>query len=153
MLYAAVGIGLVAAAVGAAGAWRVQEWRHASINAETLEAAAETDRIRRQAAARDAERNDHATNQALARARAAALDARGDLERVRIEASAAAADTAASAPGCSDDGRLAVFARLLTEGAALVEEGGRRVEQLAAEKASLQRHAAEGPGLHIGDTP
>jgi hypothetical protein len=73
------------------------------------------------------------------------MDARGDLERLRLAASAVAPDPSASAAGCSDDGRLSSLARLLTEGADLVEEGGRRVEQLAAEKAALQRHVAEGP--------
>ena len=145
MLWHAAAAALVAAAVSAAGTWRVQEWRHASINAEAIEAAAEASRLRQMAATKAAERNDHATSTALARAHAAALDARGDLERLRFAAGAAAADHAASAAGCSDDGRLSRLARLLTEGADLAEEGGRRVEQLAAEKAALQRHATEGP--------
>lgn len=145
MLWHAAAAALVAAAASAAGAWRVQEWRHASINAEAIEAAAEVSRLRQQAATKAAERNDHATTQALARAHAAALDARGDLERLRLAAGSATAELASSAAGCGDDGRLAIFARLLTEGAELVEEGGRRVEELAQQKAALQRHAAEGP--------
>ena len=145
MLWHAAAAALVAAAVSAAGTWRVQEWRHASINAEAIDAAAEASRLRQMAATKAAERNDHATSTALARAHAAALDARGDLERLRIAAGAVAADTPASAASCSDDGRLAIVTRLLAEGAGLVEEGGRRVEELAQQKAALQRHAAGGP--------
>lgn len=145
MLWTHAAAAVVALGLGFTAGWQAQGWRHASINAEAIEAAAEESRLRQQAATRNAERNDHATTQALRRAHAAALDARGDLERLRIAAGAAAADTAASAAGCSDDGRLGRLARLLTEGADLAEEGGRRVEQLAAEKSALQRHAAEGP--------
>jgi hypothetical protein len=145
LIYTHAVAAVLALAVGFGAGWRVQGWRHAAATAEALEVAAETARLRQQAATQAAERNDRDTNQALARARAAALDARGDLERLRIAAGAVAADPAASAAGCSDDGRLAVVARLLTEGAGLVEEGGRRVEQLAAEKAALQRHAAGEP--------
>lgn len=145
MLWHAAAAALVAAAVSAAGTWRVQEWRHASINAEAIEAAAETSRLRQQAATKAAERNDRETSTALARAHAAALDARSNLERLRLAAGAVAPGPAASAAGCSDDGRLGRLAQLLTEGADLAEEGGRRVEQLAAEKAALQRHAAGGP--------
>jgi hypothetical protein len=143
MLWHIFAVAFASAALAGGSAWRVQEWRHAAINAEALEVVAEASRLRQQAATRNAERNDHATNQALARAHAAALGARGDLERLRIAAAAVAPDPAASAAGCSDDGRLGRLARLLTEGADLVEEGGRRVEQLAAEKAALQRHAAD----------
>lgn len=139
-LVAAVLAGLVA---GFGGGWKVQAWRWAAADAERAQVQAEAQRLAARAAALSAERNDRETFQALARARAAALDARGDLERLRGAAGAVAAAAPASAPGCSDDGRLAIFARLLTEGAGLVEEGGRRVEELAEQKAALQRHAAE----------
>lgn len=145
MIYTHMAAAVVALAVGFGAGWKTQGWRQAANAAEAIESAAEVSRLRQQAATKAAERNDHATTQALARAHAAALDARGDLERLRLAAGAAAADPAASAAGCSDDGRLGRLARLLTEGADLAEEGGRRVEQLAAEKAALQRHATEGP--------
>jgi len=145
VIYTHAAAAVFAMAVGFGAAWKTQEWRHGAARAAEIEAAAEVSRLRQQAATKAAERNDHATTQALARAHAAALDARGDLERLRFAAGAAAADHAASAAGCSDDGRLSRLARLLTEGADLAEEGGRRVEQLAAEKAALQRHATEGP--------
>lgn len=142
MLWRTVGIGLAALAVGAAGAWRVQEWRFGAIEGERLAAAAEATRLRQQAQAIAIERNDRETSQAMARARDAALVARGDLERLRIAAGGAGA-AQDPAPSCGDDGRLGQLARLLAEGAGLVEEGGRRVEQLAAEKSALQRHATE----------
>lgn len=145
MIYTHAAAAVFALALGFSAGWQTQGWRQAANAAEAIEAAAEASRLRQHAATRNAERNDRDTSQALARARAAALDARGDLERLRIAAGAAAANPAASAAGCSDDGRLGRLARLLTESADLVEEGGRRVEQLAAEKAALQRHAAGEP--------
>ena len=145
MIYTHAAAAVFAMAVGFGAAWKTQEWRHGAARAAEIEAAAEVSRLRQQAATKAAERNDHATTQALARAHAAALDARGDLERLRIAAGAVAADTPASAASCSDDGRLAIVTRLLAEGAGLVEEGGRRVEELAQQKAALQRHAAGGP--------
>jgi len=142
MLWHAVAVALVAASVGAAGAWKVQAWRWRAADADRIEAVAEAARLREKAQDIASERNDRETSQALARAHAAALTARGDLERLRSAAGGAGAVTD-PAPGCSDDGRLGQLARLLTEGAGLVEEGGRRVEQLAAEKAALQRHATD----------
>jgi len=145
MIYTHVAAAVLALAVGFSSGWTVQGWRHGAAQTEALEVAAESARLRQKAATQSAERNDRETTDALRKAHAAAMDARGDLERLRLAASAVAPDPSASAAGCSDDGRLSSLARLLTEGADLVEEGGRRVEQLAAEKAALQRHVAEGP--------
>lgn len=143
MLHTHLAAAAVALSIGFGAAWKTQGWRHAAANAEAAQVAAEATRLRQQAATKAAERNDLDTSQALARARTAALDARGDLERLRNAAGAFASTGEASAAGCSDDGRLSRLAGLLSEGAGLVEEGGRRVDQLAAEKAALQRHAAE----------
>lgn len=134
---------LTAVAVGFAAGGTVQGLRWAAADAARVELEAETTRLQMRSKATNAQRNDRETAQALSRARAAALDARSDLERLRNAAGAAAASTEPAAPGCDDDGRLARLAELLTEGADLAEEGGRRVRQLAEEKASLQRYAAE----------
>lgn len=145
MIYTRAAAALLALALGFTAGWQTQGWRWRAADADRIEATSEAERLRRMAQDRATERNDRETSQALARAHSAALAARGDLERLRVAAGAAAADPAASAAGCSDDGRLGQLTRLLAEGAGLVEEGSRRVEQLAAEKAALQRHLTEGP--------
>lgn len=134
--------------MGGTGAWKVQAWRHAAAEAERIQAEQEATRIKSTALAREAERNDRDTTDALRRAAASAAGARNDLERLRnATASIAPADPGAACE--PDDGRLARIAGLLAQGAGLVEEGGRRVEQLAAEKAGLQRDAASVRGVLV----
>lgn len=135
---------LLAALLGGGflGGWTVQGWRYRAADAARLEAEQEATRLKSTALAKGAERNDRETTDQLRRAVAAAAAARDDLERLRN--AAAGVEPANSGASCEpDDGRLRRLASLLAEGAGLVEEGGRRVEQLAAEKAGLQRDAAE----------
>jgi len=133
-------------ALGGTAAWRVQTWRWAAADAERVQATQEAARLQSAALAKSTERIDHDTHARLRRAAAAAAAAGADLERLRAAAGALAVPIApgAAGPACQpDDGRLGRLAGLLVEGAELAAEGGRRVEQLAAEKAGLQRDAAE----------
>lgn len=66
----------------------------------------------------------------------AALAARSDLERLRNSLAAVAAP--ATAASCPADPRLAGVARLLDEGAGLVEEGARHVDELRAQRDALK---------------
>lgn len=143
MLYTHAIAAIAALAIGATGAWKVQAWRWAAADAERIQAEQEDARLKSTALAKAAERNDRATTDQIRRAQALAVAARNDLERLRNAAGTigASADTATACE--PDDGRLERVLGLLAEGAGLVEEGGRRVEQLAAEKAGLQRDAAE----------
>jgi hypothetical protein len=139
-------------AVGFIGGWQVQGWRWRAADADRIEAEHEAARLKSTALARGAERNDRETTDQLRRALVAAAAARDDLERLRN----AAAGIGPADPGAAcepDDGRLGRLASLLAEGAGLVEEGGRRVEQLAAEKAGLQRDAAELRRVLVSDLP
>ena len=135
-------------ALGGITGWRVQSWRHAAQESERIQAEQEATRIQSTALSRSAERNDRDTTDALRKATAAAAGARDDLERLR-NATASIAPPDSPASGCADDGRLSRIASLLAEGAGLVEEGGRRVERLAAEKAGLQRDGASVRGVLV----
>lgn len=143
MLYTHMAAALAALAIGATGAWKVQGWRWAAADAERIQAEQDDARLKSTALARDAERNDRATTDELRRARAAAAGARDDLERLRSAASGISLRADPAAAGCPDDGQLERVIGLLAEGAGLVEEGGRRVDELAAEKAGLQRHITD----------
>lgn len=139
LLVAAVLAGLLA---GFTGGWQAQGWRWEAQDAERIQAESEAARIKTSALTRSAERNDHETTDRLRVAERAASGARSDLERLRNAASRI--DTAdPGAAGCVDDGRLSRVLGLLAEGAELAEEGGRRVDRLAVEKAGLQRDAAD----------
>lgn len=143
MFYVQLAAGLAAVAIGAAGAWKVQSWRWTAADAERIQAEQEDARFKSMALAKGAERNDRETTDQLRRAAAAASASRDDLERLRNAAGGISASADPGLTGCLDDGRLGRIAGLLAEGASLVEEGGRRVERLAAEKAGLQRAHAE----------
>lgn len=134
---------LVGLTIGGTAAYKVQAWRWAAADAERIQAEQEDARLKSTALARDAERNDRATTDELRRARAAAAGARDDLERLRSAANGISLRADPAAAGCPDDGQLERVIGLLAEGAGLVEEGGRRVDELAAEKAGLQRHIAD----------
>lgn len=140
----------------------LQSWRLGSAHDELARvrsehvaatmAAAEVSRIKSSALLRASEGNAHETDARLRAARTAAAVARSDLDRVRKSTGAlttADADDPESA-GCADDGRLGRLAGLLSEGAGLAEEGGRRVERLAIEKAGLQRDGTELRRLLVG---
>ncbi len=71
-----------------------------------------------------------------ARNQARALPARSDLERVQHSIAAIAAAPAASA--CGPDPRLARVLDLLGEGAGLVEESARHIEELRAKRDALK---------------
>jgi hypothetical protein len=138
LLGAALLAGLLA---GFTGGWQAQGWRWEARDAERIQAESEAARLKSTALSRSAERNDRETTDKLRVAERAAAGARSDLERLRNAASRS--DTADPAvAGCVDDGRLGRVLGLLAEGASLAEEGGRRVDRLAAEKAGLQRDAA-----------
>ena len=150
MIQAAIGIVLALVASLALQSWRlgaahdeIKAMRAAQVAAQLVEA--ESARMKATALTRATERNDRETQTRLAAARAAAAAARGDLQRVLDGASvlAASAPNDPGAAGCVDDGRLGRLASLLGEGASLVAEGSERVDRLAAEKAGLQRDAAE----------
>lgn len=143
MLYTHLAAALAALAIGSAGAWKVQALRWTAADAERIQAEQEVARLKSTALASAAERNDRATTDQLRRATALAAAARDDLERLRNAAGSVASSADPGAAICPDDGRLGRLAGLLAEGASLAEEGGRRVEQLAAEKAGLQRHESE----------
>jgi len=142
MIYTHAAAALVAMAVGFTGGWKVQGWRWTAVDAERIQAEQEDARLKSTALTRAAERNDRETTDKLRVAERAAAGARSDLERMRNAASRIEpADT--SVAGCADDGRLSRVLGILAEGAELVEEGGRRVDRLAAEKAGLQRADSE----------
>lgn len=143
MIYTHAAAALAALAIGAAGAWQVQAWRWTAADAERIQAEQDDARLKSSALMKAAERNDRATDEELRRARAAAAGARSDLERLRTAASGISLSADPAPAGCPDDGQLERVIGLLAEGAGLVEEGGRRVGELAAEKAGLQRDAAE----------
>ncbi len=65
-----------------------------------------------------------------------ALAARSDLERLQHSPDTITA--AAPAASCPADPRLAGVARLLSEGAGLVEEGARHVDELRAQRDALR---------------
>ena len=135
-------------ALGGTAGWKVQAWRWAATDAARIQAEQEATRLQSTALARSAERNDRDTTDALRKAAASAAGARDDLERLRH----ATASVQAGDPGAAcepERERLARLNGLLAEGAGLVEEGGRRVEQLALEKAGLQRDAAALRGVLV----
>lgn len=150
MIQAVIAIFLALVAGLALQSWRLGSAHDelALVRAEHVAAtmaAAESSRLKSSALLRASEGNANDTEAKLRAARTAAAVARNDLDRVR-ESTRALTTATADDPGhtaCADDGRLSRLARLLSEGAGLVEEGGRRVEQLAIEKAGLQRDGAE----------
>lgn len=142
VIYTHVAAAVLAGGIAFAGGWKVHAWKADSEQAASIEAAAESARLKGSALQNSAARTDLETTARLRTAEAAALDARSDLDRLRNEAATVAAADPGST-GCADDGRLERIAGLLAEGASLAEEGGRRVDRLAAEKAGLQQDAAE----------
>jgi hypothetical protein len=150
VIYTHLAAALVAMAIGAAGAWKIQAWRWTAADAERIQSEQDDARLKSTALARGAERNDRETTDQLRRATFAAAAARNELERLRNAANGVAAGADPGAASCPDDGRLSRLASLLTEGAGLAEEGGRRVEHLAAEKAGLQRDATEVRRVLVG---
>jgi hypothetical protein len=73
-----------------------------------------------------------------ARNAARALPARSDLASVQHSLSFIAAAPASAASGCVPDPRLSGIAELLGEGASLVEEGARHVDELRAKRDALK---------------
>lgn len=142
VIYTYVAVALVAAGIAFTSGWKVHAWKTDSEASAAKDAAAEVVRLKGKTLMQSTERNDRETTDRLRAAETSAAVARSDLERLRNEAAAAVAPDP-GATGCPDDGRLERIAGLLAEGASLAEEGGRRVERLAAEKAGLQRHQSE----------
>lgn len=73
-----------------------------------------------------------------ARNAARALPARSDLARVQHSLAVIAAAPASAASGCVPDPRLPGLLELLGEGASLVEEGPRHLEELRAKRDALK---------------
>lgn len=157
MLHAAAGV-LAALLLGLVLQTVRLSWAHdeiEDIRAEQVAAAlsaAEVARLQSTALLRATEGNANELQTKLRAATASAAAARSDLDRLRSAAAGvgAAPPDDPGAAGCPDDGRLSRLAGLLSEGAGLAEEGGRRVEQLAIEKAGLQRDAAQLRQLLVG---
>lgn len=142
-------VAAVSCAAGAAGAYKWQAYRWAAADAERIQAEQELTRAQNTALTRSAERIDRETTDKLRAAERAAAGARNDLERLRLAANQVQ-PVDPSASSSDDGGRLSRVLGLLAKGAELVEEGGRRVDRLAAEKAGLQRANAEIRGVLVG---
>lgn len=110
---------------------------------------ADVDRLKAQIAASEAARETEQANalkqaetlsayaSKLKRESSAAAAARSDLDRLRIHL-ASPSDSTADTCG-AERTRIGVLEQLLSEGAGLVEEGGRHVEQLRADRSALLR--------------
>lgn len=114
-------------------------WAEGKAAAARAQASEEARKVERTNAVATIRRMDNFA-QAQQRNAAAALPARSDLERVQhsIDRIASAPGPAASA-ACGPDPRLAGVLELLREGASLVEEGPRHLEELRAQRDALSK--------------
>jgi hypothetical protein len=134
MLYTHAAVALVACAIGATGAWRVQGWRQAQIELDRLEQQREVETQKRQANQGVLDRDNE--ERARLAARAAAADRQS--ERLRDEI-AYFAQRAASGPAVDES--AAVAFELLGECRERRKEVGREAARLAAQVGALQDYA------------
>lgn len=127
----------IAVAVGlfAAGAYSHHRWTEAKAAKAALQAEQQARKAERDNAVSLIRKMDSYSVTAVENQRRA-LAARTDLERVRNSLAVIAAPAASAA--CEPDPRLAGIADLLAEGAGLVEEGARHVDDLRAKRDALK---------------
>jgi hypothetical protein len=127
----------IAVAVGlfAAGAYSHHRWTEAKAAKAALQASEQARKVERDNAVSLIRKMDSYSVTAVENQRRA-LVARSDLERVRNSAAVLAASAPAAA--CGPDPRLAGVLELLAEGAGLVEEGSRHVDDLRAKRDALK---------------
>lgn len=104
-MYTYVATGLIAAMLAAAGAWRVQEWRHDAIDNERIEQALADQRLQAKATIRREEAVIAAQNESQVRTRRLRLDAdaaRAAADGLRASTDAALRAAAASLDACTD---------------------------------------------------
>lgn len=103
-MYTYVATGLIAAMLAAAGAWRVQEWRHDAIDNERIEQALADQRLQAKATIRREEAVIAAQNESQVRTRRLRLDA--DAARAAADWLRASTDAALRAATASHDACL-----------------------------------------------
>ena len=122
MIYTHAAAALIAAVLAAAGTWRVQEWRHAALDADRAAAAQEArrnqERATRETETRRQREVTHAQQQAADRASLARRDAdsaRAELDRLRHDITTARADAVPGSACAASDRRAAAAADILAE--------------------------------------
>ena len=123
------------ASVFCAGVYSHYRWAEAKAAKAALQASEQARKDERVNAVSSIRKLDNFAAAQAADARRA-LAARSDLEQLR--SSLAALASPAAPASCPVDGRLRGLADLLSEGAGLVEEGPRHVEELRAQRDALK---------------
>lgn len=146
MLYTHAAAALIAAALAAAGTWRVQEWRHAAINADRAAAAQEArrnhERATRETETRRQREVTHAQQQAADRASLARRDAdsaRAELDRLRNDITTARADAVPGSACPASDRRAATAEHLLAECSAAYQGLARTADGHAGDVRTLMQ--------------
>jgi len=146
VIYTHAAAALIAAVLAAAGTWRVQEWRHAAIDADRAAAAQEA-RRNQERATREIETNrqqkvTHAQQQAADRASVARRDAdsaRAELDRLRDDITTARTDAVPGSACASSDRRAAAAAELLAECSAAYQGLARAADGHAGDVRTLMQ--------------
>ena len=134
----AIKLGAISAAslaLFSAGAYSHMRWAGAKAAEAALLASEQARKVERESAVSAIKKLDNFAAEQAANERRA-LAARSDLERLRGSLAAIAGPTPAAS--CPVDPRLAGVVDLLREGAGLVEESGRHVDQLRAQRDALR---------------
>ena len=128
MIYTHVAAALLAAAIAATGAWKVQDWRYGAKEKERVESQMADERLAATARVRREESVIAAQNQSETRARAYRLDAdgaRAAADGLRVATAEALRTAAASHAACTE--RANTLGELLIT----VEEAGRNMAAIA----------------------
>lgn len=128
MIYTHVAAALLAAAIAATGAWKVQDWRYGAKEMERVEQELNDERVRAATQIRREEAVIAAQNQAQARARSLRMDAdgaRAAADGLRVATAEALRSAAASHAACTE--RADSLGKLLVT----VEEAGRNMAAIA----------------------
>jgi hypothetical protein len=128
-------ISAAALALFSAGAYSHMRWAGAKAAKVALQASEDARKVERESAVSAIRKLDNFAAEQAANERRA-LAARSDLEQLR--GSLAALASPAAPASCPVDGRLRGLADLLAEGAGLVEEGPRHVEELRNQRDALK---------------